>query len=1098
MATNYPITGTYVNNTQYFCKLFVSHINIRSILSVDDSGSRLDHLYNYMCKDNKIDIMFLSETKLDNTIKNEDIDIEGYQVYRKDRNRSGGGVAIYTRNEFQVEYLTDLNIDGIEMLWLKIMADKPFLVAVYYRPPNQSSDESKFFLDCMYATIDVISDKYKHLPIFIMGDFNDRCSSWLSSHKDSELGDELVYLLDSFNFIQLIDQPTRNQNLLDLFITSNPELVDNFGVLDPIHELDHCPIYARLSLKLKNIQNFKRTVRSYTTENLENLKFSLSKIQWENFQNNDQSIDDLVDFYTNTLNTEIKKAIPCKEVTIRPKDKPGMTLTVRKLFNKCHRLHRVAQKTGKPEDILKHKIARKNAKKSWKRAKSNYFEKLSRGGSKIKAHWKIIKCVTGRQNPRIPVIVDGDIFYSSDLEKCNIFNEYFAEQTRLDPEKSSDSSSLTDDCKNFNYSELIDDIVVIESLVKKILETLEIEKASGPDNIGNRILKSCSSSLAFPITVIVNKSLKDGKFPKQWKLSNVVPVYKKGDKQIKNNYRPISLLASTSKVLERIVYNNLYNHCLKHGLLSSKNSGFKRNDGTINQLLNLINKIYKGFDDEREIAVVFLDITKAFDRVWHLGLLHKLKKFGISGNLLNWFKSYLCDRMQRVVIGGKCSEILLLMAGVPQGSILGPLLFLVFINDLENSLESDINLYADDTILMKEYSSISAAETVLNGDLEKIEKWSIKWLVEFNPIKTYLINFSLKKFKSKLNIQFKGMNVTQVSEHKHLGLIFSEDMTWHKHVNHITAQASRQIGQMYRSSKYLPKPYIISLYLNTIRPILEYGSILFDNCTFQDSRKLENIQRRAALICTGGMRRTESSKMLQLLNWPSLEDRRKYQKLLMFFKLANNMAPSYLTQNLQRKLTGRNLRNNSDNMYFVPKTRLSCYKDSFFPSTTKKWNTLPDYIKNSSSLKQFKSKMNDYLNFKPANKKSYLFEFCQGFYGNMIMQMNFNVSKLNNHLYLYNITDNPFCPKCYDNVEDACHYLLKCSFYAGFRKKMLCSLEKCLSIVNIDLKVKTENDIIDIMLNGVEIDDFRTQCQLNNNIYKIMKEYVKDTCRFWK
>jgi len=200
---------------------------------------------------------------------------------------------------------------------------------------------------------------------------------------------------------------------------------------------------------------------------------------------------------------------------------------------------------------------------------------------------------------------------------------------------------------------------------------------------------------------------------------------------------------------------------------------------------------------------VFLDITKAFSRVWHLGLLHKLKNAGLCTTLLEWFKSYLSNRKQRVVIGGKFSELLELLAGVPEGSILGPLLFLLFINDLENTIQSKISLYADDTILLNAYSDCKVAETTLNNDLIKIENWALNWLVDFNPQKTNFINISLKRQKSKLELKFKNETLTQVTEHKHLSIVFSEDMKWLKHILYVSAKASKCIGQMYRSSIHL-------------------------------------------------------------------------------------------------------------------------------------------------------------------------------------------------------------------------------------------------------------------------------------------------------
>jgi hypothetical protein len=792
------------------------------------------------------------------------------------------------------------------------------------------------------------------------------------------------------------------------------------------------------------------------------------------------------------MHDEINLFIPSKEVIIRPRDKPGMTSGVRKLFRVCHHWHKIAQKSGSADDKKKHWLARKTAKKAWKSAKSEYFKKLAAQSScKTKSYWKLIKSVIGKRNPKIPVIIDNDISYNSDLEKCNVFNNFFAEQSKLDSLKINDVSRLTHVTSDSFM--VLENIEATEADVTKILNSLNIDKSSGPDDIGNRVLKSCSSALAYPISFLINKSLKSGCFPSQWKLSNVVPVYKKGDKQIKNNYRPVSLLSNTSKVFEKIVYNSLYDYCLKNGLLSTRNSGFKKNDGTVNQLLYLIDKIYKGLDDEKEIAVIFLDITNAFGRCWHKGLMYKLKKIGIRGNLLDWFVSYLSNRKQKVVIGGRCSQILELLAGVPQGSILGPLLFLIFLDDIEEAIESEINLFADDTILMKTYTSSRDAENTLNSDLLKIENWASKWLVEFNPVKTFFINFSLKQKKSILNLKFKNEKIVQVSEHKHLGVYFTSDMTWSKHINYISSKASQRLGQMYRSSIYLNKHQLSSVYLNMIRPILEYGSILYDNCSAADSRKLENIQRRAALIVSGAMRRTETSKLSKLLGWPSLENRRKFNKLVMFFKIVNNLTPMYLTVNIQCRALNINLRNIDNNKNCTYKTltaRLSCYHNSFFPSVIPQWNSLSSVTTDCTSTNMFRSHLKCLDMFILEKDINPLFDYSYGYYGKMLTQMSLGLSKLNHHLFAYNITDNPFCPKCYDVIETTEHYFLECSAYTVYRENMLSALHNCLNNYEV-----SNTNIVAIMLNGVLLKD---NYQINNNIFTIVRTYMKLTERFLK
>ena len=336
----------------------------------------------------------------------------------------------------------------------------------------------------------------------------------------------------------------------------------------------------------------------------------------------------------------------------------------------------------------------------------------------------------------------------------------------------------------------------------------------------------------------------------------------------------MSLLSCTSKVLERVVFNNLYNHCIDNNLLSYRNSGFKKKDGPINRLVYLVDKIYKGFDNEQEIAMVLPDITRAFDRVWHKGLLFKLQSFGISGSLLSWFESYLDNRCQRVVIRGKMSKLRTILEGVPQGSILAPLLFLIFIDDIEAGLSSDASLLADDTALLHAYDSKVLAESTLNKDLELISNWGSQWFVDFNPRKTVFLNFSLKKKKSDLNLMFNNVKIERVTKHKHLGVVLSDDLKWSKHISFSCSKASKQIGLLYRNRMYFNVEQMSRFYKSVIRPSLEYGSVIFDNCSKLNSTQLEHVQRRAANVCSGAMELTESVKVLAHLGWESLQVRR--------------------------------------------------------------------------------------------------------------------------------------------------------------------------------------------------------------------------------
>ena len=273
-------------------------------------------------------------------------------------------------------------------------------------------------------------------------------------------------------------------------------------------------------------------------------------------------------------------------------------------------------------------------------------------------------------------------------------------------------------------------------------------------------------------------------------------MHKGGEPSEISNYRPISLLSNMDKAFERLIFKYVYNHFLENNILTSFQSGFRRGVSTVNQLSYLYNTFCQALDAGKEVRAIFCDISKAFDRVWHAGLIHKLKFAGISGNLLSWFTNYLTGRKQRVVMSGVQSAWNFITAGVPQGSILGPLLFLLFINDIVHDIGSSIRLFADDTSLYIISEDPIIAVELLNADLEKMEEWALKWLVKFNPLKTESLLISRKTNTVHPPVFIQDQQIKEVESHKHLGVILSNDCSCQKHIDYIKEKTWTRINIM--------------------------------------------------------------------------------------------------------------------------------------------------------------------------------------------------------------------------------------------------------------------------------------------------------------
>ena len=339
-----------------------------------------------------------------------------------------------------------------------------------------------------------------------------------------------------------------------------------------------------------------------------------------------------------------------------------------------------------------------------------------------------------------------------------------------------------------------------------------------------------------------------------------------------NNYRPISLLCVVSKVFEKCVYKNIHNFIVEHNLLSRHQSGFRQGDSTINQLLYISHEFSNALDAGMEVRTVFFDISKAFDRVWHKCLLYKIEQMGICVDLLQWIKSYLSERKQKVIINGKESVVIEINAGVPQGSILGPLFFLIFINDIVTDIGCTIKLFADDTSVYIIIENPNTAALNLNSDLNKVHAWSKKWLVNFNPQKTETLLIS-RKTDNNIHppLYFDNTQVKEVTNHKHLGLLFNNTCHWGEHIEMITSKANKKLNVL-RTLKFdLDRQPLQIMYFSFIRPILEYGDIIFDNCPSYCSDKLENINTEAARIVTGATKLVSLSALYTEKNWKQEE-----------------------------------------------------------------------------------------------------------------------------------------------------------------------------------------------------------------------------------
>ena len=625
-----------------------------------------------------------------------------------------------------------------------------------------------------------------------------------------------------------------------------------------------------------------------------------------------------------------------------------------------------------------------------------------------------------------------------------------------------------------------------------ILNSLDPNKSSGPDKIPIKLLKMCALLIANPLSKLFNKSLESGKFPAVWKKACVTPIYKnKGSSSDPTNYRPISLLPNLSKILEKLVFNQIYQHLMENNLITEKQSGYRPSHGTHIQLIYLIHKLYSSLNDGKDFTAVFLDISKYFDRIWHDALLVKCEKqYNISGSLLSWLNSYLKDRTQVVRVGNSLSSPEKILSGCPQGSVLGPLLAIMYLNDLSKETHNDALFYADDTSLYSSHLHDGSNDRQsIQNDLDAIRRYGEDWAITFNAQKTVRLTFTNKTDNLNFSLQFDGQDIPTVTQHKHLGLTLSTDLHFHEHVNNIIRTINMLLGPIYPVAKFLSRSILDNIYKTYIRPHFDYCDIIYDgNLTTTDATRLQTLQNRCARLVTGAMFRSSTTALLNDLGWERLETRRLIHKLTFFHRLFYNNPPlpSYLTDILTDKrhdATGRRLRNESH--LTIPPTRLASFHRSFFPSTIRQWNMLPLPTRDIISRQDFARQVwQRFGALEPPPFHSHGSKTSNALHA----RLRIGLSTLNAHLFqiCHDTTSSPSCT-CGHHNEDTTHYILCCPLHNDHRMTLFAEIVTILP----QFDELSNRDKLNTLLYGTNVS--KTQ---QANIASMFQTFIVRTQRF--
>ena len=562
-----------------------------------------------------------------------------------------------------------------------------------------------------------------------------------------------------------------------------------------------------------------------------------------------------------------------------------------------------------------------------------------------KSFWSYIRSKR-QDNTTINSLKDGSKVVFSAKGKATVFNDTFKSVFTRE-----DTSNMPEIGEPMVPP--MDHITITPDGVLKLLQEIKIRKATGPDMIPARILRDYAAELAPILTFIFQQSLDTGTVPSDWRTANIVPIYKKGDKSNPSNYRPVSLTSICSKLIEHIIFSQIMTHYDNHHILADVQHGFRPGRSCESQLIITTHDLASALDDKQQVDAVVLDFSKAFDRVPHQRLLKKLQHNGINGSLLYWIQNFLTTRSQRVVIDGQSSASVPVTSGVPQGTVLGPLLFLTFINDIPTGITSKLRLFADDCLMYRPIHNAHDSQ-LFQQDLDRLHHWSTTWQMKFNTAKCHVMRFSLKRNNIESEYHLGGSLLTMVSEYPYLGVTLSSNLSWQSHITNVSKKASRILGLLQRNLRGCPRRLREQAYISLVRPNLEYSCPVWNPYIKKDVTRIEMIQRRAARFVLQRYRQRHSvTTMLQKLQWDTLEKRRQAACLALMFKIqAETIAinPAHYLTPRAPAIT----RNYHPNQYQLIPVRIQLYQFSYFPRTIIWWNALPESAATSPSVEAFR------------------------------------------------------------------------------------------------------------------------------------------------
>ena len=915
--------------------------------NVDTLTNKMDELSVRVFSENP-DVICLQEVLPKNTYGEIEVEIDlkinGYDMFKPNEMKRGV-ITLIKKGIHTIQIEPTEHFD--ESVWCMILNkdSERILVGNIYRSPSSDTQNAQR----MCSAINEMCGK-DCSQVIICGDFNLKEIDW-ERHQVHVTEDHPASLLlecvdDNF-LIQHVTENTRFRegqasNLLDLVFTDRDDNVTRLDYEMPFGRSDHvCLMFEVLCHRHSEKEGFKR---KYFKGNYPEIRNDINMIDWEN-ELRDKDTEESWGILESVIKESVERNVPMQKV-FKTFKKKWMTQEVLNVVKEKHKAYKKYRRLRTNESKDDYNRAKQMAIYVTKKARTEFETRIA---NNIKENPKeFYSYVNNKTTVRSEIAVlknrDGELAILPH-EKAEMLNTFFASVFTKE-----DTANIPEPESKVLQS-MLSTIIVTEQMVRDRLKEQKPGKSAGPDGIHSRVVVETQEQLVGPLTIIFNKSLSEGVVPDSWKEAEVVPIFKKGKRDDPGNYRPVSLTSVCGKIMEKIVRKEIVDHLERNEVISDVQHGFVQGKSCQTQLLTVIEEWTKWMEERKPFDCLYFDYRKAFDSVPHMRLMRKIESCGITGQVQRWIKSFLQGRRQRVRVGEAVSGWKKVTSGIPQGSVLGPTLFVLFINDLPQVVESRVALFADDTKVFREIQPDEDREK-LQQDIDELLIWSKKWQLPFNESKCKVMHYGKTNRKADYNLG--GVQIVEVSEEKDLGVTFDQQLSFGTNASKVVAAANSTLGLINRHFRHIETKPFMNLYKTLVRPKVEYCMTVAQPVYKKDKEKIERVQHRATKLVLG-MENKEYSERLAELKLPSLEYRRKRADVMQTYKIMNNIdkidEKKFFKPCKEVRTRGHTMR--------VQKTQCKSLvrRNTFSQRVVNDWNALPDAVVTSGSINQFKGRL---------------------------------------------------------------------------------------------------------------------------------------------